>query len=531
MPDNDVQKQTSAMANRLKDVLDECKKTKGEKILVPQDVKKRMKTLCSETEKIIKDMPNKKFSVAVHLHASEKAKKYLKTLNTEMGKAYYNFNSFAILRKFYGVSGENVKSSIKKYDDKMKKYDKELAVIFRKTYTLVNENSELLNKKGLKSFLDNIKLNKEDRNLINFGCLLGYDKNVKNQTYEEYIKAFFDRFINYRIGGDDEKDLVGAFKDISIALSKLKAKVSSNEKSIVGNGIGRSRGYACNQMHEISGNVNYIIREANESISFLKSLPIKSSKLAEERDKQVRIIEKAVSDCNSILNNIDVFKSSIMYGETTFPSDKKSPLAIGKGFNGTFLRANSLRRSLNMFIKLLNDIVSDIQGGGKVKLVSDEASNLNKLFRGIEEDLKGFKTEVDNFEGYFKKDGDKNKISNVETLRRIDAEYNRIAQILVKINTTLGAREEVEKLRDMEKKIKKEVKEYDKVSSKIKRGVKKVLHVMETIARYTLNVTSFLRNVLLISNTWNGLTQAFLETDKQAAQVQYVSVPITVSEN
>ena len=528
MPDNDVQKQTSAMANRLKDVLDECKKTKGEKILVPQDIKKRMKTLCSETEKIIKDMPNKKFSVAVHLHASEKAQKYLKTLNTEMSKAYYNFNSFAILKSFYGVSGENVKSSIKKYDDKMNKYNKEFNDIYIKTHKLASENSELLSKKKLN--IHSVSLNKEDRNLINSGCLLGYDKNIKDQTYEEYIKAFFDRFINYRIG-DDKKDLVSAFKDISIALSKLKAKVSKNETSIVGDGIRRSRGDACSQMREISGNVNYIIREANESISFLKSLPIKSSKLAEERDKQVKIIEKAVSDCNSTLNNIDVFKSSIMYGETTFPSDKKSPLAIGKGFNGTFLRANSLRRSLNMFIKLLNDIVSDIQGGGKVKLVSDEASNLNKLFREFEKDLNGFKAEVDNFEGYFKEDGDKNKISNVETLRRIDAEYNRIAQILVKINTTLGAREEVEKLRDMEKKIKKEVKEYDKVSSKIKRGVKKVLHVMETIARYTLNVTSFLRNVLLISDTWTGLTQAFLETDKKAAQVQYVSVPITVSEN
>lgn len=528
MPDNDVQKQTSAMANRLKDVLDECKKTNGEKILVPQDIKKRMKTLCSETEKIIKDMPNKKFSVALHLHASEKAKKYLKTLDVEKGKLLYNYFAFGRLESFYGMYQGNVKSSIKKYSDKMSKCNKKSKDIYDEIKKLVESNSKLSNEKRLDP---SIVLNKEDRNLINSGCLLGYDKNIKDQTYEEYIKAFFDRFINYRIGGDDEKDLVGAFKDISIALKKLKVKVSSNEKSIVGGGIKRSRGYACSQMHEISGNVNYIIREANESISFLKSLPIKSSKLAEERDKQVRIIEKAVSDCNSILNNIDVFKSSIMYGETTFPSDKKSPLAIGKGFNGTFLRANSLRRSLNMFIKLLNDIVSDIQGGGKVKLVSDEASNLNKLFRGIEEDLKGFKTEVDNFEGYFKKDGDKNKISNVETLRRIDAEYNRIAQILVKINTTLGAREEVEKLRDMEKKIKKEVKEYDKVSSKIKRGVKKVLHVMETIARYTLNVTSFLRNVLLISDTWNGLTQAFLETDKQAAQVQYVSVPITVSEN
>lgn len=534
MADNDVQvkeneiKETSKMADRLKDVLDECAKTKGEKILVPQDVKRRMKTLCSETEKIIKDMPNKKFSAAVHVHAGEKAQKYLDTLNTEISKAYYNLNTFAILKNFYGVSEGNVKSGIKKYDDKMKKYNKELTAICRKTYKLVNENSELSNKKELKSFFDNIKLDKKDQNLINSGRIFKGD--VKNQTYEGYIKAFFDKFINCKIG-DGQKDLVGAFKDISIALRKLKVKVSENEVAIVGDGIRRSRENACAQMRTINQNVNFIIREANKSISFLKSLPIKSSELSDERDKQVEIIGQAVSNCNSALDKVDVFKSSIVYGETTFSSDKKSPLAIGKGVDGTFLRANSLRKILNTFIKSLDDIVSDIQGGGGVELVSDEANNLNRLYRGIEKDLSNFTKEVEEFKGYFKKDVvnnvDKNKNSNEETLKRIDAEYNRITQKLKQVGMTSDAKKDVDKFRSMEKKIKKEVEEYDKVSSKIKRGVKKVFNVMGTMARYTLNVTEFLKNVLFISDTWSGLANSLSKNDEAAAQV--IAVPIARS--
>lgn len=533
MADNDVQvkekeiKETSKMADRLSKVLVRCAKTKGDKILVPQDVKRRMKTLCSETEKIIKDMPNKKFSAAVYVHASEKAQKYLKTLNKEMCKVCYNFNSFTVLKNFYGVSGENVKSGIKKYDDKMKKYNKEFNDIYEKTYELANENSKLLSGKKLEI---HSSLNEEDINLLDVGCLVRDDKNLKSKTYEGYIKVFFDKFINCKIG-DGKKDLVSAFKDISIALRKLKVKVSENEVAIVGDGIRRSREDACVQMRTINQNVNFIIREANKSISFLKSLPIKSSELSDERDKQVKIIEQAVSNCNSALDKVDVFKSSIVYGETTFSSDKKSPLAIGKGVDGTFLRANSLRKILNTFIKSLDDIVSDIQGGRKVELVSDEANNLNKLYRGIEKDLSNFTKEVEEFKGYFKKDVvnnvDKNKKSNEETLKRIDAEYNRIAQKLKQVGMTLDAKKDVDKFRSMEKKIKKEVEEYDKVSSKIKRGVKKVFNVMGTMARYTLNVTEFLKNVLFISDTWSGLANSLSKNDEAAAQV--IAVPIARS--
>lgn len=534
MAGNDVQvkekaiKETSKMADRLDDVLVRCAETKGEKILVPQDVKKRMKTLCSETEKIIKDMPNKKFSAAIHVHAGEKAKKYLETLNKEMCKVYYNLNSFAILKKFYGVSEGNVKSGIKKYDDKMKKYDKELAAILRKTYKLVNENSELLNEKELKSFSDNIKPDRNDQNLINFGRIFKGD--VKNQTYEGYIKAFFDKFINCKVG-DDEKKLVSAFKDISIALKKLKEKVSENEVAIAGEGIRRSREAACSEMRRINQEVNYIIREANRSISFLKALPIKSSELSDERDKQVGIIDDAINKCNSTLNYVDVFKSSIVYGETTFSSDKKSPLAIGKGVDGTFLRANSLRKILNTFIKSLDDIVSDIQGGREVEFVFYEANNLNKLYREIEKDLSSFTGEVEKFEGYFKEDivdgVDKNKNSNLETLKRIDAEYDEITKKLKKVRITSDVRKDADKFKSMEKKIKKEVEEYNKISSKIKRGVKKVFNVMGTMARYTLNVTEFLKNVLFISDTWCGLTTSLSKNDEAA--VQTIGVPITRS--
>ena len=520
--ENEIKK-TSAMAGRLEEVLLKCETTKGDKILVPQDVKKRMKTLCSETEKIIKDMPNKKFSAAVYVHAGEKAKKYLKTLNKEMCKAYCNLNSFTVLKDFYGVSGENVKSGIKKYDDKMKKYNKEINDIYDKTYNLADENSKLLSGKNLKI---QGSLSIEDINFLNAGCLVRDDKNLKSKTYEGYIKAFFDKFINCKIG-NDKKDLVSAFKDISIALKKLKVKVSENEIARAGEGIRRSRDRAYGEIRRINLKINSIIREADKSISFLKSLPIKSSELSDERNKQVEIIDKAINECNSTLNNMDVFKSSIVYGETTFSSDKKSPLAIGKGVDGTFLRANSLRRNFNNFIKLLDNIVSDIQGGREVEFVSSEANDLNKSYRGIEKDLSSFTGEVEKFKGYFKKDDvdgvDKNKNSNMETLRRIDAEYVRIADKLTNVMNS-DVRKDVDKFRSMEKKIRKEVEEYNKISSKVKRGVKKVFNVMGTMARYTLNVTEFLKNVLFISDTWCGLTTSLSKNDEAASQA--IAVPI-----
>lgn len=520
-------KETSKMADRLKRVLKKCKKTMDDEILVPQDVKKRMKDLCSETEKIIKDMPNKKFSAAVYVHAGGKAKKYLETLNKEMCKVNYNLKIFADLKSFYGVSEGNVKSGIKKYDEKMEKYSEKFNDIYKKIGELVKENSKLLGENKLKE-LEGLSIedfSECDSNLLNAGYVGRYNKNVK--TYEGYVEAFFNKFINCKIG-DDKKDLVSAFKDISIALYDLKGKVSANEAKIVGRGIGRSRKAARDQMLRIDREVNLIIRRANESVSFLKALPIKSSELSNERDKQVEILDKKISDCNSTLNYVDTFKSSVVYGETTFSSNKKSYLAIGKGVDGTFLRANSLRRNFNNFIKLLDNIVSDIHGGGRVEFVSKEAKGLNGLFDGndgIKEDLIEFKGEVKKFDGYFKEyfvgkgkgRKDINKKSNEETVRKIDIEYDRIARELREISVP-SINSYDDKLGSMEKKIEKEVEEYNKISSKIKRGVKKVFHVMGTIARYTLNVTEFLKNVMFISDTWRGLAGAFSQNDEAAAQ-------------
>lgn len=523
--DDDIQK-ASAMAKRLEKVLENCNKIEDKDIPVPLDVRGRMKALCSETEKILNDIPNKKFSVAVHMHAGGKAKKYLETLGTELQRAFCNCGDFNELKKFYGVSGENVKSDVKKYSDKMKKYADEINNINGKINDLIKDHSDLLSGHNYKGLVISNRY-EEDDDLINFGKICKGNIN----TYFGYVKAFFGRFIDYE-KVNDKPGIVNKFTDVSNTLRKLKGVVARNEAKILGNGIQETRNHAYELMWGIKDNLKEYLKEANHCVEFLNGLYIKSPELSIERDNGVTAIETAIQDYNKRLAVVEKFRSSIKYGETTFnvKGDQKK-LAMGtKKVRETFFDAASVRDRCNNFIKDLNYVLSGIKNGQKINIIFKKADKLNRMFDNLVVDIDNFLNDAKDFKGYYDTSTDKkNELANItevdkDTLRSVHAKYKDICDELTKIKIdNMYATKEIGKLEKMEEKIKKEVEEYNKVSSKIKRGVKRVFGVMGTIARYTLNVTEFLKNVLFISSTWTGLSQSLAKNDQTAAQV---NVPI-----
>lgn len=524
MADNDVQvKKASAMAGRLKKVFDECGGIVNNDIPVPLDVKERMKRICSETEKILKNMPNKKFSAAIHI-SNEKAKKYFGVIKEEMEKVYYNYSAFSTLEEFYGKSGNDVKSSIKKYDDRMKKYDKEFKAINLKVDKFINDNP------GLSRIeLDSWDMNEEDQKLISWGRIGRL--NLRNETYFDNVKAFFNRFINYKIDG--KKDLVAEFEDVSDTLRNIKNAVAKNEEAVLkSSGIQTTRNNAYEMMGEISGDLKEYLNTANHCVEFLNSLYIKNPELSKERDASIKGIETAIQEYTRKLVAVREFRSSIKYGETTFniKGDQKK-LAMGTNkVKETFFDAAGVRDSCNNFIKNLKYILNGIKSGQKVENVYNRIKILNKSFDSFVNNLNEFLKDAKNFEGYYNTSNDGKNITEEDknTLRSVHAKYVDIYKELTRIHVNnMYATKEKANLEKMEKKIKKEVEEYNKVSSKIKRGVKKVFNVMGTIARYTLNVTEFLKNVLFISDTWCGLANSLSKNDEAAAQV--IAVPIARS--
>ena len=540
MPNENEIKKTSAMAGRLEEVLENCKKIEDKDIPVPLDVRGRMKALCSETEKILKDIPNKKFSVAVHMHAGEKAEKYLGKIYEGMAKVYYNYFAFSALLNFYGMSGGNAKSDIKKYYDKMQKYDEEFGDIDKKVVKFL-ENNPTLSKNNRPSAFD-VKLNKDDEKLIYMGCICDEKEkaNVKPKNYFNYVKKFFEKFVNHGINVDDangKSDLIGKFTEVSDTLRNLKEVVAKNEEAalkgnIQTNGIQTTRNNAYNLMGKISIDLKDYLKAANHCVEFLNSLYIKSPELSDERDESVNKIETAIKEYNKKLVGVREFRSSIKYGETTFNiGGGQKKLAMGKNrVVNTFFDAAGVRDSCNDFIKDLNYILSGIKSGQKIATICSRTKLLNKTFDKFVESVNKFVTGAKAFKGYY--NVDKIDPEDIETLENVHMKYKDIYDELTRINiNNINAQKQIKDLEKMEKKVKREVEKYNKVSSKIKRGVKKVFGVMGTIARYTLNVTEFLKNVLFISSNCPVLAQSLEKNDQAAAQVQYVPVPVTVNSN
>lgn len=525
--------QKSAMAGRLTAVFKRCKEVKDDddKILVPQDVRERMKELCSETEKILKDMPNKKFKLKTKLNLSG-ALNSLKKANECIDKASVNKSSFNKLVAFYGEKNE-----ILKYKTKMDKYCADLNKIISniKGAATKKKNNELFTENNsrielIEKINEKAEIHDEDQKLINLGHICIDNKDSNYGTYKEYIQAFFDKYTESKVNINNKKmTLVEAFKDISIALRELKVIVAKNEKMVVGDGgINISRNVIHDQMKEIKKSLNYFMRKANHCVNFLEGLPMTGDKLVKAREKNVKKIKDKIAKCDEFINVVNDSKASVLYGETTFYSNDIPYLAIGKNYKGTFFSADKMRISCNTFTESLDDIVSFICGGKDVYLVSKSMSNLESKYENLVKNMSSFCKEVSNFNGYFNEGVAEDK----ETLRRVSANYNKIYEKLRKVAAIAEDTRKLDtKLDNMEKKMKDELEEYNKTSSKVKRGVKRVFGVMGTIARYTLNVTEFLKNVLFISSSWPGLAQSLTKNDQTAAQVQYVPVPVTVNSN
>ena len=72
-------------------------------------------------------------------------------------------------------------------------------------------------------------MNEEDQKLISWGRIGRL--NLRNETYFDNVKAFFNRFINYKIDG--KKDLVAEFEDVSDTLRNIKNAVAKNEEAVL----------------------------------------------------------------------------------------------------------------------------------------------------------------------------------------------------------------------------------------------------------------------------------------------------------
>lgn len=522
-------KQKSAMAQRLDDVFNRCKETKGDEILVPQNVRERMKELCSDTEKILKDMPNKKFKLKAKINSSG-ALNSLKKANECIEKVSVNKSSFNKLMEFYGDKNE-----ISEYKTKMNKYCADLSKIIEniKGAASKDKNNELFTDKNNNNsrikleekINEKAEIHDEDQKLINLGHICIDNKDSNHGTYEEYIKDFFNKYINYEIDIDKSNEkkgtLVEAFKYVSIALRELKVVVAKNEKMVVKKGgINTTRYSIHSQMKEIRTNIEYFVRRGHDCISFLEGLPITSDKLQKKREEDIEKIKGYINSCDLFIDKINEEKASALYGETTFHNGNIPYLAIGEKYGGTFFYANDLRESCNMFTRSLNNIVSFIRGGRNVDFVSKSMGNLESQCKNLAESISDFLEEIKNFNGYFEIDSAR----DFYTVQAVGDNYKSILGEISKITKKVENTKKIDdKLNDMEKKMTDDIKEYNKTSSKIKRGIKRFFSIMGTIARYTLNVTEFLKNVLFISSTWTGLSQSLAKNDQTAAQV---NVPI-----
>lgn len=476
----DKNKETSAMAERLENTFKECKETKGKKIAVPKDVKTKMKELYKETEKIIKDVPNKKFAAAAKINANEKAVKYYEKLKEGIDKAFCNFKSFSSLKDFYCVYDENnVRDEVKKYSDVMEKLGAKVENIKKETDEILGRNPKISAKIGKNRIagLNKAKIFDNVNKLIDFGKISKGVKDDKNGTYELHLEKFFEVFYN--------SDLNDKFRSTSQALSALKENITNNSGAI---GIANERSLATSKMRNIFQGLNNLSDEVDKSIKFLQGLEIKSKTIDEKRKKYIKELNSSRKSYQSKLLEVNGFKSSVLYGETLintkygnriFASSKNAPNSLG---------ANSLRGLCNKFIMDLNYILDDIKVGIEISDINKSAKSLNKLFNDLSKNITNFLNAFKNFDGYFEIDKEgKFKDEDKEVLGMVQAQYTEINKKLDIIEQEINKNTQSNKIKKMEKiqeSLKKEIDDYNKTSSKIVRGVKKVFHIILLITKY-----------------------------------------------
>ncbi len=211
MPNNGPISQKSDMAKRLEAVLIKCNALEGNQIAVPKDVKNRMVVLCKETEKIIKDIPDKKFQAAAKVNANSKAVGYYKKIKEGITKAYKNIKSFSYLKDFYGVliasNGNAVRSGIKGYSDSIDKSFVKIGTIIKAVDERLEKNPKI-SKKSLEDSgkleeakdIESIKseIYEKDKKLVEVGKI-ARGLQGSGLTYTDHVKVFFECFIGYKV--------------------------------------------------------------------------------------------------------------------------------------------------------------------------------------------------------------------------------------------------------------------------------------------------------------------------------------------
>lgn len=510
--------ENSNMAARLEAVFEKCKKIKGNQIAVPKDVIDRMKILCKNTEKIINDIPNKKFHAAVTLNANRKAVGYYKKVKKGIDKAYDNIKSFSGLKNFYGVysndNGNTVRRSVRKYSDSIDECFDKIGMIIEAVNNILEKNekikAEALKFGKIKQFKDIESIvvketDEKDEKLIEFGKIVK-DLQGQNLKYTNYVKAFFEYFTEYQVkpysiflvnkGEKYQRNGVGLvqmFKDASYSFRRLKIVVAQNEEAISGSGISAERDSIVIKMKSITSELNVFSRKIDESIAFLRDLEIEGSSLNKERSNAVSELNKKKYSYEDKLSKINNHKDSILYGETIIKSkDGNNRYASNK----SALAANTVRGLCNGFILNLDGVLGKIKmGKEKAEEILKSAKNLFDEVNRVSKNTVGFITSVNDFKGYFENnDRDKAILNKVQTI------YNSINKDFGKMITKIDRSKQMNKIEVLQETLAKEVEDYNKTSSKIKRGAKKVFSAGATMLKYVLYVKSFITSMVGLSN-------------------------------
>lgn len=493
---NEFMKASSHMASELEEVFDECKKLKSSEILVPQDVRQRMKEICVNCEKIIKDMPNKRFSASVHLHSREKAKNYLDTINEKVQEFDSNRTNFVYLSSFYGNVG--------KYTERMLKCNKKFESIVFDVRKLVEKNPKLFENKKL-NVVKTLEPCKEDKKLVSLGRIRK-DLVTDKRDYKDHVKAYFEKFTTCYKSADGKK-LPDLFREVSYSLNRIKDTVNVNEKDKA-LGIEVIRHSIIGDMSKIVSKFNRYTETAEKNIAFLQSLPIEDSSMAETRKKNINDLNKLLGEYAENLRKMDKVKSNVLYGETR---TKK------RGYGQKeVLFANTMRKNCKKITSGIRKVLSDVKGGEAVNIVSEDAKTLDVNFKIFtSETVTTFIGRANNFEGYFKNLTEKDKT----LLDDKRVKYDDIQDSLNAINIKLDRTDDSKNMDSMAKKLKKELEEYNKTSSKIKRGVKKVLGVAKTMAKYVAYLSTFINTVVGLSNNFNALVALFSSGEEETIEV------------
>lgn len=544
MSNNGPIDQKSDMAKRLEAVLTKCSALQGNQIAVPKDVKNRMAALCKETEKIIKDIPDKKFQAAAKVNANSKAVDYYKKIKDGITKAYKNIKSFSYLKGFYGVlkddKDNSVRSGVKGYSDSIDKSFVKIGTIIK----AVDERLEKNPKISKKSLEDSGKLEEakdiqsieskiyeKDKKLVEVGKI-ARGLQGSGLTYTDHVKAFFKHFIEYKVENynifieQDNKSfsrsgvgLVQLFQDASYSFRRLKVLVAANEEAVYGNGIDATRNEAVSKMKNITTSLNALSKKIDESIIFLENLEIESSSINQKRADTVDELNKKKGKYKEDLYKINQCKDSILYGETRIKSPGGGDRsAAGKGI----LAANTVRKYCNGFIARLNEALAEIRVGREIsKIISCDAKNLYEDVVKLSHNVTKFIENVNGFKGYFEANAESEKI-----LDQVMGAYKKLGENFDKMGKKISRSKTMDKLGDLQDKLVSELEDYNKTSSKIKRGIKKIGGVMLAMGKYALYVKSFVNTMVGFSSDCVRL-MAYVDTlDNRLSEGEKIEIPI-----